>query len=89
MLTATSLTILTDKFALTFLIMKSINNNAPVKCSKTVTVNASIEKVWAILTDIDNWKSWQTDISKSTLNGDLKPETTFDWKSAEQLFIQH
>lgn len=61
--------------------MKSINSNAPVKCSKTVTVNASIEKVWAALTDINNWKSWQTDISKSKLNGDLIPETTFDWKS--------
>jgi len=61
--------------------MKSINSNAPVKCSKTVTINASCEKVWAALTDINNWTTWQTDISKSTLHGDIKPESTFEWKS--------
>lgn len=61
--------------------MKNINHNAPVKCSKTVTVNAGEEKVWAVLTDISNWTTWQTDISKSILHGDLKPGSTFEWKS--------
>ncbi len=61
--------------------MKNINHNAPVKCSKTVTVNAGEEKVWAVLTDISNWTTWQTDISKSVLHGDLKPGRTFNWKS--------
>lgn len=60
--------------------MKSINNNAPVKCSKTITINASSEKVWSLISDINNWATWQTDISKPKLNGGLKPETTFDWK---------
>jgi len=61
--------------------MKSINSNAPVKCSKTVTVNAGREKVWAVLTDISNWTAWQADISKSILHGELKPDSTFEWKS--------
>jgi hypothetical protein len=61
--------------------MKSINENAPVKCSKSITIHADGKKVWSILTNIDNWASWQTDISKPILNGDLKPETTFDWKT--------
>lgn len=61
--------------------MKSINNNAPVTCSKTITVNAHREKVWTVLTNIDNWASWQTDIAKSKLNGELTPTTTFDWKT--------
>jgi uncharacterized protein YndB with AHSA1/START domain len=62
-------------------IMKRINSKAPVKCSKTVIINASSEKVWAVLTDISNWPAWQTDISKSVLHGDLKPGRTFNWKS--------
>ena len=33
------------------------------------------------MTDIDNWATWQTDISKPKLNGELKPETTFDWRA--------
>jgi uncharacterized protein YndB with AHSA1/START domain len=61
--------------------MKSINNNAPVMCSKTITIAASSEKVWTVLTNINNWDNWQTDISKPKLNGELKPNSTFDWKS--------
>jgi uncharacterized protein YndB with AHSA1/START domain len=62
--------------------MKSINNGAPIKCRKTILINAKPEKVWAILTNIDQWTNWQTDITKSKLNGQLKPSTTFDWKSS-------
>ena len=61
--------------------MKSINYNAPVKCNKSITITASSKKVWEILTNINNWDSWQTDISKPKLNGELKPNSTFDWKS--------
>ena len=61
--------------------MKSINHNAPVKCSKSITINASSEKVWAVLTNIDAWASWQTDILKPKLNGALEPNTSFDWKT--------
>lgn len=60
--------------------MTSINNNAPVKCTKTITINANSNKVWTILTNINNWSTWQTDISKPKLNGELRPTTTFDWK---------
>ncbi|MFP5041751.1 SRPBCC family protein [Parasediminibacterium sp. JCM 36343] len=61
--------------------MKSINNNAPVKCSKTITINASSEKVWSVITNINNWASWQTDIRNPKLNGELKPNATFVWKT--------
>jgi hypothetical protein len=60
-------------------VIKSINSNAPVKCSKTITVNTDSKKVWSVLTNIENWSTWQTDISKAKLHGDLKAETTFDW----------
>ena len=61
--------------------MRSINYNAPLKCSKTVTINASSVRVWEVMTNIDQWANWQTDISKAKLNGILKPNTTFDWKA--------
>ncbi len=61
--------------------MQSIDNNAPVKCTKIITINADSKKVWAVLTNIDNWATWQTDISKPKLNGELRPPTTFDWKT--------
>jgi uncharacterized protein YndB with AHSA1/START domain len=61
--------------------MPSIKNSAPVKCSKTIRINASIEKVWSVMTDINNWSKWQTDISNPKLNGELKATSTFDWKT--------
>jgi uncharacterized protein YndB with AHSA1/START domain len=61
--------------------MKSINHNAPVKCSETITIHASPEKVWAVMTNINDWATWQTDIGKAKLNGQLMPNSTFDWSS--------
>jgi uncharacterized membrane protein len=61
--------------------MKNINNNAPVKCSKSITIKADLETVWKVLTDIDNWPVWHKDIITSKINGDLKSGTTFTWKS--------
>ena len=61
--------------------MKSINSNAPVQCRKTITINAHREKVWAIMTNINEWATWQTDIAHPQLNGTLAAGTTFDWKT--------
>lgn len=57
-----------------------INSEAPVKCSKSILINSKIEKVWTILTEIDNWSYWQKDISFSKLNGPLQINSTFTWK---------
>jgi uncharacterized protein YndB with AHSA1/START domain len=75
------LTVSASSFAQNNLTMKCINNNAPVKCSKTILINASSEKVWAVITNIHQWANWQTDITKSKVNGQLKPTSTFDWKT--------
>lgn len=61
--------------------MKNVNSNAPVKCSKSITINADSKRVWNVLTDINNWASWQSEIKEAKINGELKPATTFDWKT--------
>ncbi|WP_080058392.1 SRPBCC family protein [Spirosoma aerolatum] len=57
------------------------NPKAPVTCSKRIIINASPDKVWNLLANINNWASWQTDITKPSLNGPVQPGTTFDWKT--------
>ena len=57
----------------------SINNNAPLKYHKTIHINSSPEKVWAIITNINQWSKWETDIKKSKIKGGLKPGTNFDF----------
>lgn len=57
------------------------NKNAPVYYSERIMINSTAEKVWKKLSEIDNWPSWQKPIKFARLNGELKPGTTFDWKS--------
>ena len=59
-----------------------------LQVQKTITINSSPKTVWAMMTDIDNWSNWQTDISKAKLNVELKPNSTLIGKLAEPKFIQ-
>ena len=61
--------------------MKPINEQAPVKSTNSILINVTAEKVWTVLSNIDNWPAWLTDVTKARLNGPLLPNTTFDWKS--------
>jgi hypothetical protein len=61
--------------------MKSINEKAPVKCSQLIKINAGIEKVWLVITQIDQWESWQKNISDVRLKGEIKAGTHFEWKT--------
>ncbi len=58
-----------------------INPRAPMVARKSILINAPLEKVWKIHSDINGWKDWQSDISKSQLDGTLKPNEIFTWTS--------
>ena len=57
-----------------------INENASIRDSHSTIINASIEKVWSILTHVDKWPEWNSEIKKIDLNGELKEGCTFTWK---------
>ena len=56
-----------------------IQEDAPVKAVSGMDIRASPEKVWQILTGINEWPKWQATISASHLDGALQPGTTFTW----------
>lgn len=56
-----------------------IQEDAPVKASSEITIHAAPEKVWHLLTDIDNWPKWQSTISSAHINGAVEPGTRFSW----------
>jgi len=58
-----------------------IQENAAVKASSEITIHASPENVWHLLTDIDNWPKWQSTISAAKINGPLESGTAFVWTS--------
>ncbi len=61
--------------------MTPINENAPVKAKESIQIDADPEKVWNILSDINNWDKWNSDIKYAKLNGELKAGTTFNWNN--------
>jgi len=58
-----------------------INNKAPVIARQEIIINASIEKVLSILTDIDNWGNWCSSIIQSQLLAPINEGVNFKWKS--------
>jgi uncharacterized protein YndB with AHSA1/START domain len=57
------------------------NQNAPVFARHEIHIEAQPERVWALISDIDRWGSWQPDIPTAKLIGPLAPGSTFKWKS--------
>ena len=58
------------------------NPAAPVQTRQFIHINAPVERVWQVLSGIDQWATWQPDITAPHLNGPLQPGTTFDWKTS-------
>lgn len=58
-----------------------INQNAPVKSHFDIVIDAPREKVWQILTTINDWSDWQSEITKSDLKEELKEGVEFKWKA--------
>ncbi|HYF03525.1 MAG TPA: SRPBCC family protein [Patescibacteria group bacterium] len=58
-----------------------INTEAPIVSRNHITIDRPVSRVWDILTSINNWPKWQSEVTESTLNGPLQEGTTFDWKA--------
>ena len=57
------------------------NRGAPAFAEHEIYVEASPHTVWAVMSDVDSWSSWQPDIGTANLNAPLSPGSTFKWKS--------
>jgi uncharacterized membrane protein len=57
----------------------AIQESAPVKASVEITINAPPEKVWSLLTDVQNWPKWQREITRAEISGPLASGTVFSW----------
>jgi hypothetical protein len=63
-------------------LMKNNNHQpAPVYCTLSVRINAAPDKIWAILTNVDNWPSWNQRITRAKCPANQSaPGVSFDWK---------
>lgn len=58
-----------------------IDRNAPLAAKKETVITAPIEHVWKLLSDIEEWPTWQKEIYSTELQGTLSKGTVFKWKT--------
>jgi uncharacterized membrane protein len=58
-----------------------INQEAPVVQTKSIIINEKPEKIWGIISDVENWTKWNNKIKKVNVEGELKVESDFTWTS--------
>ncbi|MFD6972497.1 SRPBCC family protein [Streptomyces sp. NPDC059979] len=61
--------------------MFTIDENAPVLARLSTVIDAPLETVWQLHTDIGAWATWNTDIDQAVLNGPLATGSSFTWKT--------
>jgi hypothetical protein len=58
-----------------------INEAAPVAGLAQIEVAADPHAVWQVLTDIDQWPTWNPDVKSASLEGELAEGSRFNWKA--------
>lgn len=58
------------------------NPSAPVYHKDEITIHAPVQRVWEILTRIEEWPEWQAAVTQANVLGDLKEGVIFKWKAA-------
>jgi hypothetical protein len=56
-----------------------LDEDAPVRSSSSVVVDAPVGRVWTLLGDLRNWPAWRSDARVVEL-GEMKPDAPFRWR---------
>lgn len=59
-----------------------IDTAAAIVVRRGTKIDAPLERVWDLHTDVNSWPSWQSDITAAVLEGPLAPGSVFHWKTA-------
>jgi hypothetical protein len=58
-----------------------VDRAAPVIAVHQIDIEALLDTVWRLHTDVNAWPTWQTDITAAQIEGALEPGVSFDWTS--------
>ncbi|MEU9162010.1 SRPBCC family protein [Streptomyces sp. NPDC048424] len=61
--------------------MFTIDETAPAVVRLSTVIDAPLERIWALHTDIDAWPSWNAHVDQAELDGPLLPGHSFSWKT--------
>lgn len=58
-----------------------IDRNAPVVAHHEIDIAAPLEKVWDLHTNVEEWPTWNAEVSTAKLEGAFAPGRSFTWTS--------
>ena len=58
-----------------------VDRAAPVLAVHEIDIEAPLDTVWRLHSDVNAWPRWQTDITAAHLDGVFEPGVSFDWTS--------
>ena len=59
----------------------NINTNAPIVAKQKIKINVPATRVWSLLTEINNWPTWQPSVKEAHLKTLLNEGSEFIWKT--------
>ncbi|MFD8755187.1 SRPBCC family protein [Kitasatospora sp. NPDC059577] len=61
--------------------MYTVDPTAPLVVRLSTVIDAPLDTVWALHTDIGDWPVWNTDIDQARLHGPLAEGALFTWRT--------
>ena len=61
--------------------LDAVDERAPVVGASELEIPAAPEAVWKVLTDFEQWPSWNPDVKSMSLEGAVVPGSEFRWKA--------
>ena len=58
-----------------------IDRTAPVIARHEIDINAPLDTVWNLHTDVDAWPAWNLEVTTAKLDGAFAPGNSFTWTS--------
>jgi uncharacterized protein YndB with AHSA1/START domain len=55
--------------------------NARAKSQATILIQAPLERIWSLVTVVDNWPQWNKAVKSAHLEGGIRPGAVFRWRS--------
>jgi uncharacterized protein YndB with AHSA1/START domain len=59
----------------------AVDESATVVVRREIRVQAPIDRVWRLHTDVASWPTWQTDVQSAEADGPLEPGASFRWST--------